>query len=70
MLKQLRLGGREGRQVVYHGEENGYSVERMQAWLVKNNQAYIFTYTAQPENYDSYLPTVEKMIESFAIISN
>ncbi len=64
------LGGREGRQVVYHGEENGYSVERMQAWLVKNNQAYIFTYTAQPENYDSYLPTVEKMIESFAVISN
>ncbi len=64
------LGGREGRQVVYHGEENGYPVERMQAWLVKNNQAYIFTYTAQPENYDSYLPTVEKMIESFTVISN
>ena len=66
----VRLGGRQGRQVIYHGEENGYSVERMQAWLVKDNQAYIFTYTAQPENYDSYLPTVEKMIESFAIISN
>ncbi len=66
----VRLGGREGRQVVYHGEENGYPVERMQAWLVKDKQAYIFTYTAQPENYDSYLPTVEKMIKSFAIISN
>lgn len=61
----INLRGEEGRQIVYGGEENGNPVQRMQTWLIKDNQAYVITYTAKPESYDKYLPTVEKMIESF-----
>ena len=65
----INLGENEARQVVYRGEENGKPVQRMQTWSVKNNQAYVITYTAKPDSYDNYLPTVEKMIESFETIS-
>ncbi|WP_019508762.1 serine/threonine-protein kinase [Pleurocapsa sp. PCC 7319] len=68
--QSIILGQSEARQVVYHGEENGNRVQRMQTWSVKNKQAYVITYTAKPDSYDSYLPTVEKMIESFETISN
>ena len=66
----INLGNHEARQVVYLGEENGNPVQRMQTWSVKNNQAYVITYTAQPDSYDNYLPAVEKMIESFETINN
>ncbi len=61
------LGKEAGRQILYRGEESGTPVQRMQAWAVKDNQAYVITYTAEPESYERYLPAVEKMIESFAI---
>jgi eukaryotic-like serine/threonine-protein kinase len=66
----INLGRQEAKQVVYSGEENGTPVRRMQTWLIKNNQAYVITYTAQPNSYESYLPTAEQMIESFEIVGN
>ncbi|GAB4528865.1 MAG: hypothetical protein Tsb0014_10490 [Pleurocapsa sp.] len=62
------LGENEARKVVYRGEENGQKVNRMQTWSVKEDKAYVITYTAVPEMYDTYLPTVEEMIESFELI--
>ena len=61
----ISFGEDEGRQIVFTGLENGHFVQRMQTWSIKDKQAYIITYTAKPESYDQYLPTVEKMIESF-----
>lgn len=63
----INLGKEAGRQIIYRGEESGSPVQRMQAWTVRDNQAYVITYTAEPESYERYLPSVEKMIESFAI---
>jgi eukaryotic-like serine/threonine-protein kinase len=66
--QSITLGSNEGRQIIYHGEENGSTVQRMQTWSVNGNRAYVITYTAIPESYDDYLPTVEKMIKSFETI--
>ena len=63
--QKITLGTNDGRQITYRGEENGRPVQRMQVWSVNGGRAYVLTYTATPENYDSYLPTIEKMIESF-----
>ncbi|MCC0176211.1 serine/threonine protein kinase [Waterburya agarophytonicola K14] len=68
--KFVNFGEDEGRQVVYTGEENGNTVQKMQTWSVKEDKAYVITYTARIDSYNSYLPTVEKMIESFETISN
>ena len=66
--KNVNLGKSEGRQIIYAGEVSGNTVQRMQTWSVEDNRAYIVTYTAKPDSYDTYLPTVEKMIESFETI--
>jgi eukaryotic-like serine/threonine-protein kinase len=67
--QSITMGANEGRQIVYHGEENGNTVQRMQTWSVSENRAYVITYTAIPESYDDYLPTVEKIIKSFETIN-
>jgi serine/threonine-protein kinase len=36
--------------------------------MINDNKAYIITYNAEASKYSSYLPTVQKMIESFEII--
>ena len=64
----VTLGADEGRQIVYRGEENGSPVQRMQSWSLKGDRAYVITYTAQPDQYETYLPIVEKIIESFQTI--
>jgi eukaryotic-like serine/threonine-protein kinase len=66
--QKIMLGTNEGQQVAYQGEENGSPVKRMQTWTVNGDRAYVITYTAVPETYDDYLPTVEKMIKSFETI--
>lgn len=63
------LGGHPARQIVYSGSVNGTSVQRMQTWAIKNNRAYVVTYTALPETYNSYLPTVEKMMKSLKLVN-
>ena len=63
------LGQNAAKKVVYQGEENGSSVRKMQTWSVKDRQAYVVTYTAQTDSYNKYLPTVEKMLQSFEIIA-
>ena len=62
------LGGHPARQIVYSGSENGTSVQRMQTWTIKNNRAYVVTYTALPESYNSYLPTVEEIMKSLKLV--
>ena len=64
----ITLGTDEGRQIVYQGEENGSPVKRMQSWSLKGNRAYVITYTAKPEDYDTYLSMVDEIIESFETI--
>ena len=32
---------------------------------LKDSTIYIFTYTADPEQYEEYLPDAEKMLEHF-----
>ena len=40
----------------------------MQVWTLKGDKAYLITYKAEPEKYSKYLPTIQKMIDSFEII--
>jgi hypothetical protein len=35
-----------------------------------NGTSYMFLYGARPDNFDTYLPTIDKMIASFKIPAN
>jgi eukaryotic-like serine/threonine-protein kinase len=67
---QQRLANREAYQVIYTLQEDGVSLQRLQIWTVKDSKAYILTYTAEPNQYSTYLPTAKQMINSFQIINN
>ncbi|MEQ8386425.1 MAG: hypothetical protein RH949_29125 [Coleofasciculus sp. A1-SPW-01] len=56
--------------MIYTGkdEENNVRLKSMQVWVLKKNQAYIVTYTAQEGEYqDGLKPVEEVMIKSFKV---
>lgn len=53
--------------VVYSGKEGALNLKRLQIWTLKNNRAYIITYTAEVDKYDELLNITQEMINSFEI---
>ena len=47
---------------------NSSGLQCMQIWTVKGNTMYQITYNAQPQHYSQYMPTVQKMIDSFQFV--
>lgn len=62
------LAGNPAYKIVYTGLEANVDLQAMMVLTVKGERAYIISYTAEPEKYSYYLPTVQKMIESFEIL--
>lgn len=61
-------GGNPAHKMVYTNvEENNIQTKTMQVLTIKNDKIYLITYTAEQRKYDSYLPTIQKMIDSFRI---
>jgi len=62
------LAGKPAHKVVFSATDNN-QVQRkaLQLWTVIDNKAILITYQAQPDKYSSYLPTIEKMINSFQV---
>jgi hypothetical protein len=49
-------------------DDREHQRKAMQIWTLKGDKAYLITYKAEPEKYSKYLPTIQKMIDSFQII--
>ena len=41
--------------------------KEMQVWTVNGSRAYVISYFTKIEDYDKYLPTAQKIIDSFRI---
>jgi eukaryotic-like serine/threonine-protein kinase len=62
------LAGKPAHKVVFSATDNNQVKRKaLQLWTVVDNKAILITYKAQPDKYSSYLPTIEKMINSFQI---
>lgn len=61
------LAGNPAHKVVYTGKDGQYNLEWMQVWTIKDDKAYIVTYTAEQDKYSEFLGTVEEMVQSFEI---
>jgi hypothetical protein len=62
------LAGKPAHKVVFSATDNNQVKRKaLQLWTVVDNKAILVTYKAQPDKYSSYLPTIEKMINSFQI---
>jgi len=62
------LAGNPAYKVVYTGLEESVDLQAMLVMAIKGDRVYLISYTAEPEKYSYYLPTVQKMIDSFEIL--
>ena len=63
----LKMGGEKSVRYTYtvKNGENEYKI--MQSICVKGAMAYVFTYTSTPDNFDSHIEDVNKMLDAFFI---
>jgi eukaryotic-like serine/threonine-protein kinase len=53
--------------LVYSGVNEGVNLQAMLILTIKGDRAYIISYNAEPTKFSYYLPTVQRMINSFQI---
>lgn len=60
-------GNNPAHKVVYTNREGKDERKTMHILSIKDDKVYLITYTAEASRYDRYLPTIQKMIDSFRI---
>lgn len=53
--------------LVYEGRQAQLKLKFYQAYTIKDNKAYLMTYTAEPESYDKFLNDAKLIIDSVKI---
>lgn len=53
--------------IVYLANQGSFNVKIRQIMFLKNNVAYIITYSAETEKYDQYFSVIDKMFNSFQL---
>lgn len=64
-LKSTTIAGQKGKEFVYNMNYQGRSLKLKQYWFIKGNIAYLFSYTAEPSQYEKYEKTATEIIKSF-----
>ena len=63
------LAGIPAHKIVYKSlRQSGRELELMQVWTIKGSKDFIITYVALSKDFHSYLPSMQKMIDSFAFV--
>ena len=62
--KKITLANREGRKVIYQGKDGR---KRLEVWTIKNQKAYIVTYTAEPDKFKKFSKQSDTIIQSLEI---
>jgi len=62
------LAGNPAHKVLGMFKQEGKDINVIDEWAIKNGQLYRITFYSEQGSYSSYLPTVQKMIDSFVIL--
>jgi eukaryotic-like serine/threonine-protein kinase len=65
--RNASLSNNPAYKLVYTGVEEGVNLQAMLILTIKDDRAYIISYNAEPTKFSYYLPTLQKMIDSFQI---
>lgn len=47
-----------------------FKIETMLVWMVKGNNVYTISFNSEPEKFPTYVPIVQKMIDSFEVTNS
>ena len=61
------LGGLPAHMIVYTFTDEQTPLQNLQAWTVKDGMAYVVTYGGVPEEFDSSLPALQNVLDSFSL---
>jgi hypothetical protein len=61
------LGGLVGRQLTWHVTKNGTTIRFLSVWTLRNQAAYIVTYTADDAGFDAPIADVRRLIASIRL---
>jgi hypothetical protein len=61
------LGGLPAHMIVYTFTDEQTPLQNLQAWTVKDGVAYVITYGGVPEEFDSSLPALQSVLDSFSL---
>jgi hypothetical protein len=61
------LAGNPAHKIVYKYKKGQNDIKVMETLTVKYNKGYILMYNAEASKYSEYLPTIQKMMDSFEI---
>jgi serine/threonine-protein kinase len=65
----FKLAGKIANKIVFTATDSmKHERKAMQIWTLKGDKAYLITYKAEPGKYSKYLPTIQKMVDSFQFI--
>jgi hypothetical protein len=53
--------------MVYTGEINNFKLTFMQYYWVENEKVYLLTFTAEPDQFNKYLPVADRILNSFVM---
>lgn len=67
-LKNVTISGQQGKEFVYNMNYQGNKLKVKQCWIIKNHNAYLLTYTAEPEQYNKYENIAVEMMNSFKLL--
>jgi serine/threonine-protein kinase len=57
-------------QIQYTQKDGRATFDTLQTWVINGNKIYTILFNADPADYSTYLPIIQKMIDSFAILNN
>jgi hypothetical protein len=62
------LAGNNAYKIVYTFTLEQINYKRMDIWTIKDDRVYIINYLVETGEYSKYLPTIQKMVDSFEIV--
>jgi hypothetical protein len=69
-LNGVTLAGSPAYKVIYSFTDQGENIKGLETGTMVGNKVYFITYENSPSKFDSDLPTVQKMIDSFKLTSS
>ena len=71
IIKSARLDGNPAcHEIVFSGTSGIYKLKFRQFYWLINKKSYVLTFTATQNSYSDYLPTAEKIMDSFKLKIN
>ena len=64
---ETTIAGIDALEIMYQGTQDGVVLQRNQVFLVKDTKAYIMTYTATEDTYESFLESVMISVNSLVL---